>query len=304
MAPMRLESSTIVRNEALVNHDPSSEMSRKKEQVSSVFDRVAATYGQSGPPFFSHFADRLVELAQVPRDVRVLDIATGRGAVLFPAAARVGPGGSVTGIDISEAMVRETTREARRRGIENVEIRRMDAEELRFPDACFDHALCGLGLFFFPRAGRALSEVLRVLKPGGGFAASTWGKDEGPWERLYDVFKTYLPSASEASRPKTPAPDFETPEGIEALLRAAGFADTRVVHESADFVYATKEDWWATQWTHGARGTIERIESASGPEGLARFQAEIFDHLDAMKRPDGIHHVMHVLVTLAAKPEC
>lgn len=175
----------------------------------------------------------------------------------------------------------------------------MDAEEIRFPDASFDGALCGLGLFFFPRAARALSEIHRVLKPGARFAASTWGTDEQAWERLYDVFQTCLPLQSRRS-PK--AHEFETPEGMQALLGEAGFVDIRVIREDADFVYRTKEEWWATQWSHGARGGIEKIESASGQEGLARFQSEIDEHLDALMKPTGIHHFMHVLVTLATKP--
>ena len=274
---------------------------QRKIQVAGVFDRVAETYSRVGPPFFTHFAGRLVELARIPRGARVLDIATGRGAVLFPAVERVGSTGSVAGIDLSDAMVKATAQDARRRGFENVEIRQMDAEELRFPDASFDQALCGFGLFFFPRVPRALAEIRRVLRPGASFAASTWGKDDGLWERLYDLFQKHAPSSPESeTKPRTP--DFETPEGMQTLLGEAGFVEVRVVHETADFVYATKEDWWETQWSHGARRTIERIQLESGSEGLARFQAELYEHLDAMMQPDGIHHPMHVLVTLAVKP--
>lgn len=287
-----------------MGNTPSPQIEQRKKRVSGVFDRVAATYGRVGPPFFAHYAGRLVELAQITSGARVLDIATGRGAVLFPAVERVGSTGAVTGIDLSEVMVKATGHEVHQRGLKNVEVRRMDAEELVFPDTSFDFVLCGLGLFFFPQASRALSEVRRVLKPGGRIAASTWGKEEEPWERLYDLSKAYLPPepepAANAARP--PAPDFETPQGMQALLREAGFVDIRVFDEAADFIYATKEEWWATQWSHGARGTLERIESASGPEGLARFKSEVFDRLEVLTRPDGIHHAMPVLFTIAATP--
>ena len=89
----------------------SPETAQRKQIVSGIFDRAATTYGQVGPRFFSHFGRRLVELAQIPGGAKVLDVATGRGALLFPAAESVGPHGHVTGIDISESMVQETAKE-------------------------------------------------------------------------------------------------------------------------------------------------------------------------------------------------
>ena len=277
------------------------EADQKKRTVAGVFDRVAATYSRVGPPFFAHFAERLVELARIPEGARVLDIATGRGAVLFLAAKRVGPTGNVIGIDLSSSMVKSTARDARERGLANVELQRMDAEDLRFPDDSFDQVLCGLGLFFLPRPRRALSEIRRVLKPGGHVAVSTWGRDEGAWERLYDVRKRFVPP--EPAAVGETKPDFETPEGMRSLMHEAGFEDVRVMEQSADFVYASIEEWWSTQWSHGARGTLEKIEATSGKDGLARFQSEVSEHLRAMERVDGIHHPMRVLVTLATNPE-
>ncbi len=65
----------------------SSQIEQRKKSVAGVFDRVAGTYGKVGPPFFAHYASRLVDLAQIAEGARVLDIGTGRGAVLFPRTA-------------------------------------------------------------------------------------------------------------------------------------------------------------------------------------------------------------------------
>ncbi|HKZ54384.1 MAG TPA: class I SAM-dependent methyltransferase, partial [Anaerolineales bacterium] len=110
------------------------------------------------------------------RGASVLDIASGRGASLFPAAERVGPTGRAIGIDLAESMVEEAIREICSRGLGNLEARVMDAENLLFPNATFDYVLCGFCLFFFPQLERALSEMRRVLKPNGRIATSTWGK--------------------------------------------------------------------------------------------------------------------------------
>jgi ubiquinone/menaquinone biosynthesis C-methylase UbiE len=283
--------------------DPRAGADQKKAKVAGIFDRAATQYGRIGPSFFAQYGRRLVELAQIPSGSRVLDVATGRGAVLFPVAERVGPSGAVIGIDLSEEMVRTTGEDVRRRGLQNVEIRRMDAEELSFADASFDHVLCGLGLFFFPDVLRALSEIRRVLRQGGVVAASTWGKEEPAWDRLYSLGRTYAPPDSpRAGSAGSTAPDFETPQGMQALCSEAGFVNVQVFQEAADFVYASKEEWWKTQWSHGARGTIERIEGACGAEGLVRFKAEVFGQLDEMAGPDGIHHRMPILFTIGANP--
>ncbi|MBI4192001.1 MAG: methyltransferase domain-containing protein [Betaproteobacteria bacterium] len=64
--------------------------------------------------------ERLVELAQLAPGTSVLDVAAGRGAVLFPAAKRVGARGHVIGIDLSSDMVRETAAEIRGAGWQNI----------------------------------------------------------------------------------------------------------------------------------------------------------------------------------------
>lgn len=145
----------------------------RKQAVAGIFHRASSTYGQIGPGFFAHFGHRLVVNAGLPLNARVLDVACGRGAVLFPAAEAVGPDGSVIGIDLAEGMVKETTHWAVKRGLSNVAIRQMDAEHLDFPDSSFDSVLCGFALFFFPQLERALAEFRRVLKPGGHIAVST-----------------------------------------------------------------------------------------------------------------------------------
>src|SRR5579871_2774492 len=84
--------------------------------MAGVFNRAAATYGQVGPGYFAYFGRRLIEQVGLAPGMRGLDVGTGRGAVLFPAAQAVGPSGSVLGIDLSEEMVRATNAEIEQRG--------------------------------------------------------------------------------------------------------------------------------------------------------------------------------------------
>lgn len=285
-----------------------SDVSQAKQQLAEIYDRAAPTYDHVGPRFFSHFGRRLVEIARIPDGSGVLDVATGRGALLFPAAEFVGLQGRVIGIDISEAMVQETARElARLKASPNVEVRRMDAEHLQFPDESFDFVLCGFSIYFFPQFDHAMSELRRVLKTGGHICVSTWERAwGGQWDWFYAIADAYLPPQPEtdqAAESDTPSPRvFSTPGGLKAILDAAGFEDTQVFSETAEFVYSTEEEFWSSLWSHSRRETLEEIERVTGTEGLERFRLEVFKKLGDLKQADGFHQLCPALIGLATKP--
>ncbi len=260
----------------------------KKEQVARYYGRLAPTFDRTGPRLFSRDGQRLVELAQLSPGARVLDVAAGRGALLFPAAERVGPSGQVIGIDLTPQMVQETSAEIARLGLKNAEMRQMDAEELDFPDVAFDWVLCGYGLFFFPRLQRALAQFHRVLKPGGQFAATTDGQRDKRWNWFYDLLSAYGADVRVASQ------DLEDPGELVAALSQAGFGEVEMVEEEYDVVYASEEEWWTSRRAD--------LELRMQPEVLARFKAEAFERLQSLKAPDGIHRVSRVRFHLASKP--
>jgi len=288
-----------------LNYKDPSEAIERKQVVAGVFHRASSTYGHVGPSFFAHFGRNLVEHAALPLHARVLDVATGRGAVLFPAAEAVGPKGSVIGIDFAEGMAKETAREVMHRGLSNVEVRQMDAEHLDFLDASFDAILCGFAIFFFPQLERALAEFRRALKQGGRIAVTTWGDlFDKEWEWFDKLVEKYLPPKSqEDQKSDSPdGPDFGTPKGMEKIIAAGGFTDIQVISEIADFTYSAKEEWWESLWSHGGRASLERIEKTSGTEALAQFKAECLEQIEANKSSHGFQQSFHVLYTLAMNP--
>jgi ubiquinone/menaquinone biosynthesis C-methylase UbiE len=295
-------------SETVMSSDESSDAVQTKREIAGVFGRAAPIYDRVGPRFFSHFGRRLVELAEVPRGARVLDVATGRGAALFAAAEAVGRHGHVTGIDLSEAMVQETAAEVARRGLENVTVRQMDAESLRLPDGSFDRVLCGFAVFFFPQLDRALAEMRRVLRPGGRIAVSTWDSSfEEQWKWFDELVEAHLPPEVEtkeaAGPPSPPLPDLDTPEELEGVMKAASFADIRVVCEAEEFVFASEEVLWSSLWSHGKREELEAVEKATGADGLDRFKAAAFERMRTFRQTDGIHQSFPALFTLAVKPQ-
>jgi Methylase involved in ubiquinone/menaquinone biosynthesis len=287
-----------------MNHKDPSDAVERKLATAGVFHRASSTYGRVGPGFFAHFGRSLVRHANLPRDAHVLDVACGRGAVLFPAAEAVGIKGSVVGIDFAEGMVKETRQDALDRGLLNVEVRQMDAEHLDFADSTFDVVLCGFAVFFFPQLERALAGFGRVLKPAGRIAVSTWGTQFDDDFKWFDqLVEKYLPPAPQENKTANSGgePDFDTPDGMEKIMQTAGFVNTRVVSEVADFTYATLDEWWESRWSHGGRARLERIEKAGGPEALAQFKAECLQEMEARKGTENIGQSFQVLYTLALK---
>jgi SAM-dependent methyltransferase len=198
----------------------------------------------------------------------------------------------VIGVDISPGMVEETAAEVDRRGLANVKVQCMDAEELAFPDAAFDYVLCGFALQFLPHLDRGLAEFRRVLRPYGRLALSTWGADDERWAWYKDLRRAY------GATIKLQSQSFEETAWLEGLVREAGFADVCVATESFDWVCVQPEEWWEAQWSMSSRAGLEQLE----PQALERFKSDTFHAMRALEQSDGIHELLRAQFTLARKP--
>jgi len=277
----------------------------QKKRLAGLFGRAAPTYDHVGPPFFRYFGKRLVEDAGVSPGIDLLDIASGRGATLFPAAKAVGFAGRVVGTDYSWPMVHEAAREIGNNNLSNVDVEHMDAEKLQFPDETFDLVVCGFAIFLFPNLMQAMSEFYRVLKPVGKIAVSTFAEIfNEDWTWLDELFKKYLPAETEeVVKPiaSSNGHTFNTDEGLSEILKSAGFFRVQVTSETKDFIYTDEEEWWTSMWSHGGRQSMERLQEVSGVDILADFQFEAFEELRKMKQADGIHQEITALFGVGRK---
>jgi ubiquinone/menaquinone biosynthesis C-methylase UbiE len=135
--------------------------------VAEAWDRGAAARARA----FGAATETMLELANVTRGSRVLDIAAGAGDQTLMAARRVGPTGYVLATDISANMVELAALAARRAGLTNVDTRMMDAQRLEVDAESFDAVISRFGLMLIPDPHRALTEIRRVLRGGGKVAA-------------------------------------------------------------------------------------------------------------------------------------
>lgn len=147
----------------------------------------------------------------------VLDVGVGPGLLAFDMAQMVGAGGRVVGVDKAPAMVAM----AAERCVElpQVEVGEGDARELRFEDHSFDAAVCTQVLLYVDDVAKALSEMHRVLKPGGRVLII-----ETDWRGL--VLSSSLPELTETMIEGWDAvvASPRLPPVMEPMLRQAGFA--------------------------------------------------------------------------------
>lgn len=122
------------------------------------------------PAIFAPWVAKTVDAAQLNEGQAVLDVACGTGIVADAAVQRVGPGGTVVGIDINPDMLAVAV--TRRSG--QVEWAQGDAMSLPYPGEHFDRVMCQLGLQYFADPALALSEMHRVLRFGGRVAVMLW----------------------------------------------------------------------------------------------------------------------------------
>lgn len=142
----------------------SQRISGSSESNRTEFTRQAATFAESGVLGAPEQIEPVLEAAAIHPEDRVVDVGCGTGFLLLGAARRAS---QVVGVDVTPAMLAEAKRRVDEAGLTNVTLREATAEALPFADLRFDVALTRLTLHHLGDPGRVLSEIHRVLRPGG-----------------------------------------------------------------------------------------------------------------------------------------
>jgi SAM-dependent methyltransferase len=217
-------------------------------------------------------AERMLELAQVGRGDRVLELACGPGGLGLAAARRVEPGGEVVLTDVAAEMTAIAAARGAELGLRNVAFRTLALERIDEPDASYDVVLCREGLMFALEPGRALREIRRVLRPGGRAAVAVWAaRERNPWLGLV------MDAVSAQIGAPIPPPGIPGPfalgdaDELRRLLDDAGLADVRVGELSVPLRTASFDEWWGR--TSALAGPLSAI-LASMPEAAVQALRE------------------------------
>lgn len=259
-------------------------MENHTEIVEGIFDRAAPKYGEVGSDYFSYFGDRLVEQSSVKEGDAVLDVGTGKGALLFPLIRRVGSKGKVVGIDISKKMIEECLKKLSRGTSHQVLLQVMNAENLHFSDHSFEHVVCGLSLGFFSNLNKTLLEFRRVLKLRGEVAVSILGKrsELNNWMRL---------KACELGAKGSIVSSVKDRESLVKALQEVGFEGIRVVEESCTFYYASPQEWWNSLWANSLRFFLEQLSA----DQLHQMQIQALEKAKATQTHQGVPEEFQII---------
>jgi len=226
---------------------------KSKDLFPAIFSRHAAAYQRRLDDIMARGESvgrqRAIELAGVEPGMKVIDLACGPGNLTRRLAALAEPGGEVVGIDLAQGMIELARATAR----DNTRFEVMDIEQLAYPDASFDVAVCGHGIQFAPDLGRALREARRVLKARGRFTASVpvTGVRESVWILLDGVIDRLLPPAPKAVDQAATRATVTDAAALRQAALDAGFESAQVelleetvTWNSADQLVSMFTSWW------------------------------------------------------------
>ena len=214
--------------------------SGKKEQVAEMFDNISHKYD-----FLNHFLSLGIDIAWRKQAIKllkkdqpkeILDIATGTGD--FAIEALVLNPEKVTGVDISEGMLAIGREKLKKRRLDDrIELLSGDSEGLPFTDNKFDAVIVAFGVRNFEHLDKGLTDMFRVLKPGGKVVILEFSKPRMfPFKQLYRFyFKWILPkigkliSRDQSAYTYLPESVDAFPDGEDFLdrLRKSGFEENR-----------------------------------------------------------------------------
>lgn len=261
--------------------------------IKEAFESASAGYDSGALRFFSTSAKHLAGCLDLCGDEQVIDVATGTGHAALAIAGRL-PGGRVVGVDFAPGMLERARGKATSMGLKNVEFREGDMRALGFPPGSFDAVVCSFGIFFVNDMDAQLSEIVRVVKPGGRVAITSFA--DGQFLPLREMMQERLAVYGVAPSPQTWR-RIATEPGCQALFEQAGLEHVRVEQKNVGYYLDDAEQWWDVIWNAGFRRLVTQLSDGD----LKQFKQEHLQEISALKTADGIWLNSPVLFTIGSK---
>ncbi len=201
-------------------------------------DALATSYQAFFAAVTTLATNPLLDAVRLRPGTRLLDVATGPGALAGKAASR---GARPIGIDLSPQMV-----ELARQLHPAINFYEADVEHLPFPDDAFDAIVCAFGLGHFPRPEVAVAESVRTLLPGGRIAFSWW--DDPSRQRIQGVFRDAIAEVGISMPLDVPQGHnvfrFSNTGEFLRLLEGAGLIEVAITEHATTYSVPDTETLW------------------------------------------------------------
>jgi demethylmenaquinone methyltransferase/2-methoxy-6-polyprenyl-1,4-benzoquinol methylase len=205
-----------------------------------MFDRIAGIYDplNTAMTVGLHHAwrKRAADRAELAPGNTALDACCGTGDLALELASRVGAGGSVIGSDFSERMLELAREKAADRGAQGIRFEWGDALDLPYDSGSFDAVTVGFGVRNFADLERGVTELTRVLKPGGRLVILEITQPQRPplstffalwFDRIVPILGTLAGDREAYTYLPESVKRFPSPEGLAAVMDRAGLERIR-----------------------------------------------------------------------------
>jgi len=269
------------------------------ERTTSVFDCIAPGYDGAALRFSPFCSDRMIIRLNPARGSKILDVATGTGAVALAAAQAIGEGGRVTAIDLSEGMLDRLQEKIDKFGIRNIDLHVMDGASLEFRRDYFDYVICSFGITFLSDMSAGLKDWVRVTKPGGRVMFSVLGSQafQPMMELLVERLSHFGIALPDYGVPGS-ASRLADPDHCRDLMRHAGLEDIEVVSEQIGYHLKDEIQWWDVVWNSAMRESIEKIP----PLQSESFRSRHLDEVRPLVKQDGLWLDVQTHIATGKKP--
>lgn len=260
---------------------PSFDPVKYKNTTHQQWDAAAEAWYRWSPvlnQWLGKATERMMDLADISEGHRVLDVAAGAGEQSISVAKRVGPSGYVLATDISANILEFAKQMAVQAGLNNIETKVMDGENLEMEDESFDAVISRVGLIYFPDQQKALKEMLRVLKPGGRVAAIVYSTPDK--NKFFSVPVSIIRNRANLPPPLPgqPGPFSLGAEGvIEKAFTQAGFQNVRAERVDSPLVLPAAKD--CVRFEKESFGALHQMMSSLSDEEKNSVWEEIENEL-------------------------
>jgi len=244
------------------------ETGQVSEEAAKIYEAVYL------PALFDEWCPLVVDAANIQTGHRVIDVACGTGALAITVSERIGPKGTIVGIDINEGMLNIARSKS-----SSVEWLNSPAELLPFEDDSFNCVVSQFGLMYFENQENAMREMIRVLQPGGSLAVAVWDKlehnsgfaaEDQLWQQVF----------GEEWGDESPY-KLGDKNILQSLFTNSGVADIQITTHNGAACFESIESWIHT----GAKGWTE--DDAIDEEKLKLLLNTAEKDLTNFRKPQG-----------------